>query len=310
MSLLPRLIFMGSAHFGLPTLRSLIEAGFNISCIYSQPPRVAGRGQKIQRCPVHAFAVNHGISVRTPNTLIDRAEQTNFLEMNADVVIVAAYGLMLPKKFLETPKFGCLNIHASLLPRWRGAAPIQRAIEAGDKITGISIMAMDEGLDTGGIYLKKEIPITSNITAGKLHDALAILGAELITELLGRLGTGDLIAIPQSAKGVTYAAKISREEGKIDWFGPAEYLSRKLRAFSPVPGVWCEYRGERIKLIAGGVEAYDGNAIPGTVIAKPLVVACGNDALRIEIAQRSGKKIMSSSELLRGYPIPLKTILS
>ncbi len=300
---------MGSADFALPALKSIIAAGFNIPCIYSQPPRAAGRGQKPKKCPVHAFAVNQGIHVRTPETLLDMDEQNHFFKLNAEAVIVAAYGLVLPKTFLESPEFGCINIHASLLPRWRGAAPIQRAIEAGDKLTGISIMAMDEGLDTGAVYHKEEIPIKSDTNAGVLHDELALLGGELIVEVVRNLRAGDLIAIPQPAKGITYAKKLSREEGKIDWSRPAEYLYRKLRAFSPLPGVWCENGDERIKLITGEVEPYNGNAVPGTVIAKPFVVACGEDALCIETAQRPGKRVMPISELIRGYPIPLKTIL-
>ena len=303
-------VFMGSAHFALPALKSLIDAGFNIACVYSQPPRVAGRGQKEQKCPVHEFASNGGMCVRTPKTLLDKKVQNDFLSLKADAVVVAAYGLILPKSILYTPRLGCINIHASLLPRWRGASPIQRAIEAGDETTGISIMAMDEGLDTGGVYQKEEKVITPEITAGMLHDSLATMGGDLIVKVLKKVNAGMLRAIPQPLEGVTYAKKISKNEGRIDWYYAAEVLSRKLRAFSPTPGVWSEYAGGRIKFIAGVVESYEGNALPGTVIREPLVVACGEDALRIEIAQRPGKNPIASSELVRGYPIPLKTILN
>ena len=301
---------MGSSLFALPALNSLIKAGFNVLCVYAQPPRPAGRGQKERRCPVHAFAADEGMDVRTPKSFLDTEAQTNFLTLNADAVVVASYGLILPKSLLYAPKFGCINIHASLLPRWRGASPIQRAIEAGDELTGISVIAMDEGLDTGGVYLKGETPITSETTTDNLQNTLASMGGELVVEVLKELITGALRAIPQPLEGVTYAKKISGEERQIDWQYPAKVLSRKLRALSPTPGVWGEHAGERIKFIAGAVEAYDGNASPGTVVREPLVVACGEDALRIEIAQRPGKSAMATSDLVRGFPIPVETILN
>ena len=301
---------MGSSLFALPALNSLIKAGFNVLCVYAQPPRPAGRGQKERRCPVHAFAADKGIDVWTPKSLLDAEVQANFLTLNADAAVVASYGLILPKSLLYAPKLGCINIHASLLPRWRGASPIQRAIEAGDELTGISVMAMNEGLDTGDIYLKGETPITSETTTDTLQDTLALMGGELVVEVLNKLISGTLRAIPQPLEGVTYAKKILREDGKIDWQCSAKVLSRKLRAFSPLPGVWGEYAGERIKFIAGVVEEYDGNALPGTVVREPLVVACGKDALRIEIAQRPGKSAMATSELVRGFPILVETNLN
>jgi methionyl-tRNA formyltransferase len=298
---------MGSPDFAVPALSALIDAGHEILCVYSQPARPAGRGQKERPCPVHAFAEDQGLQVRTPASLKDADVQAAFAALDADAAVVAAYGLILPKSVLDAPRLGCINIHASLLPRWRGAAPIQRAIEAGDVRTGISIMAMDEGLDTGAVYLTGEVPITDETTASDLHDKLATMGGEMITEALMGIAEGSLKAIPQPQDGVTYADKLARDEGRLDWSRPAQYLARQIRALNPWPGVWCEHDGQRLKVLAALVEA--GSGAPGTVIAEPLVVACGSGALRIERAQRAGKSAMDVADLVRGKPIPVGSIL-
>ena len=300
---------MGSPNFAVPALRALIAAGHEIACVYAQPPRPAGRGHKKCPCPVHVYSTSQGIEVRTSISLKDAEVQAALAALNADVAVVVAYGLILPKPVLETPRLGCINIHASLLPRWRGAAPIQRAIEAGDRRTGISIMAMDEGLDTGGVYLTGEVSITPVSTASELHDTLAEMGAELIVSALDGLVTGTMRAEPQPSHGISYAEKLSREEGRIDWSRPADELARKLRALNPWPGVWCEQAGERLKVLAGVNVPNDGGAVPGTVIGVPLVIACGDGALRIDQAQRPGKSAMDSADLVRGHLLRIGTVL-
>jgi methionyl-tRNA formyltransferase len=298
---------MGSPDFAVSALAALIDAGHEILCVYSQPARPAGRGHKERPCPVHVFAEAHGLQVRTPESLKDADVQAAFAALDADAAVVAAYGLILPKLVLDAPRMGCINIHGSLLPRWRGAAPIQRAIEAGDARTGISIMAMDEGLDTGAVYLTGEVPITIETTASDLHDQLAAMGGALITEALAGIANGSLNATPQPQDGVTYADKLARDEGRLNWSRSADDLARQIRALNPWPGVWCEHDGQRLKVLAAAVES--GSAVPGTVIAEPLVVACGSGALRIERAQRAGKSAMDVSDMMRGKPIPVGTIL-
>ena len=298
---------MGSPDFAVSALAALIDAGHEILCVYSQPARPAGRGHKERPCPVHVFAEAHGLLVRTPESLKDADVQAAFAALDADAAVVAAYGLILPKLVLDAPRMGCINIHGSLLPRWRGAAPIQRAIEAGDARTGISIMAMDEGLDTGAVYLTGEVPITIETTASDLHDQLAAMGGALITEALAGIANGSLNATPQPQDGVTYADKLARDEGRLNWSRSADDLARQIRALNPWPGVWCEHDGQRLKVLAAAVES--GSAVPGTVIAEPLVVACGSGALRIERAQRAGKSAMDVSDMMRGKPIPVGTIL-
>jgi len=302
-----RLVFMGSPDFSVPALAALIAAGHEIACVYAQPPRPAGRGHKERPCPVHAYAEQQGIPVRTPATLKNEAVQAEFAALDMDAAVVAAYGLILPQAVLDAPRLGCINIHASLLPRWRGAAPIQRAIEAGDDKTGICIMAMEAGLDTGPVYLKGEVPITGATTASDLHDQLAAMGGELIVEALGAIARGELTPEPQPEEGVTYAHKLERGEGRIDWTRPAIEIERQVRALNPWPGVWCEQAGERLKVLAA--EVVDGGGAPGTVIAEPLVVACGEGALLVTRAQRAGKGAMEAADLVRGHPMPIGEVL-
>lgn len=300
-----RVVFMGTPDFSLPALAALIEAGHEIVCVYSQPPRPAGRGHREQPSPVQAFAQSVGLNVRHPATLKDADAPAGFASLEADVAVVAAYGLLLPKAVLEAPRLGCINIHASLLPRWRGAAPIQRAILAGDTETGITIMQMDEGLDTGPMLATKAVPITSDTTASDLHDALARIGGRLIVDVLsGELPT----PMPQREDGVTYASKLDRTEGRIDWAGSAADLDRRVRALNPWPGVWCERDGERLRVLAATY--VPGSGAPGTVVAEPLTVACGDGALRIDRVQRAGKSAMPAEEYARGNPAAVGTVLT
>jgi methionyl-tRNA formyltransferase len=304
-----RLIFMGTPDFAVPSLDALVAAGHEIVCAYSQPPRKAGRGQKERPQPVHAAADAHGIPVRTPTSLKTPEAQADFAALSADAAVVAAYGLILPKPVLEAPRLGCLNIHASLLPRWRGAAPIQRAILAGDRETGITIMQMDEGLDTGPMLLKRAVEIDL-MTAGELHDELGALGAEMIVEALKKLEAGTLTATPQPPKrGVTYAPKIDRAEARLDWTRSASELGRHVRAFTPFPGAWFEHAGERIRVLGAKAMGGDSKAAPGTVIDDTLTIRCGKGFLKLRTVQRGGKGAMDVDAFLRGYPIPKGTVL-
>jgi methionyl-tRNA formyltransferase len=298
---------MGTPDFSVPILEHLIQAGHQVAAIYSQPARPAGRGQQLRPSPVAAAAEARGIPVRTPKSLKSAEEQDAFAALKADVAIVAAYGLILPKAILDAPRHGCINVHASLLPRWRGAAPIQRCIEAGDAVTGVTIMQMDEGLDTGAMLLREDIPITPTTTGGSLHDDLSALGARLAIEALKQLEAGSLRAVPQPLEGVTYAAKLAKEEGRIDWRRPAAQIDRQLRAFTPWPGVWFDLNGERIKLISA--KPIVGRGEPGQVLDDKLTVACGEGALSIGAVQRAGKAAMSAADLLRGFAIPAGTRL-
>ena len=302
-----RLAFMGTPDFARLALEALIGAGHDIAAVYSQPPRPAGRGQKPRPSPVQALAEAKGLPVRTPRSLRDSAEQAAFAALNLDAAVVAAYGLILPPAILEAPRLGCLNIHASLLPRWRGAAPIQRAILAGDNETGITIMQMDQGLDTGPILLSDRTPVGPNDTGGSLHDHLAAQGARLIVTALDRLASGQLKPRPQSAEGVIYAAKLTREEERLDWRRPASDLQRQVRAFSPWPAAWCEMAGERIKVLEA--ERAEGSAVPGTVLDGQLTIACGESALRLLRVQRPGKAAMESASFLRGFRLSPGAVL-
>lgn len=297
-----RIAFMGTPDFAVPALHALRQAGHEIAAVYCQPPRPAGRGQRQRPCPVQAWAEDHGVSVQTPVSLKAPAAQQTFRDLVLDAAVVAAYGLILPKPILETPRLGCLNIHSSLLPRWRGAAPIHRALLAGDRETGISIMQMDEGLDTGPVLLAERLAITADMTAAVLHDALSALGAKLIVEALQGLADGTLEATPQPEQGVTYAAKLTREEGRLDWTESAAALERRIRAFTPWPGAWCEVAGARVKLLAAQV--VDGDGDPGTVLDNALTIACGERALRPLRLQREGRKDMDAETFLRGFPLP------
>lgn len=297
-----RLAFMGTPDFAVAALQALIAAGHEVVCVYSQPPRPAGRGQAVQPSPVHIAAEVAGIPVRTPVSLKTAEAQAEFRALNFDVAVVAAYGLLLPQTILDAPRLGCLNIHASLLPRWRGAAPIQRAILAGDAESGITIMQMDKGLDTGAMWLKRAVPITTQTTATQLHDQLAELGADMIVEAINGITQGKLRAETQPETGVTYAAKLTREEGKLDWQEEAATLERKARALNPWPGVFFEAKGERIKVLETAL-VFDQKGMAGTLLDDQFTVACGSDALRLVQVQRPGRSAIDGAALLRGFAI-------
>jgi methionyl-tRNA formyltransferase len=310
-----RLAFMGTPDFAVPSLAALRAAGHDIAAVYCQPPRPAGRGHRVQPSPVQSFAERHDLPVRTPRTLKEPAAQAEFADLALDAAVVVAYGLILPKPVLAAPRLGCFNVHASLLPRWRGAAPIQRALLAGDPETGVTIMHMDEGLDTGPMLLRERVPIGPQTTASDLHDALAALGARLVVQALDAAAAGRLVPVPQPAEGVTYAAKLDRDEGRLDWAKAAAFLERAVRALNPWPGVWFEAGdGERIKLLAAEAVPYAGvAAAPGTVLDGNLTVACGGDAsggaLRPLRLQRAGREATDTASFLRGRPIPPGTVL-
>ncbi len=295
------LVFMGTSEFALPALAAIAAAGHETLAVYTRPPRPAGRGHQQRRSPVHEFAAAHRMTVRTPANLKDAAEQQSFAAIGAAIAVVAAYGLLLPPPILAAPRLGCINIHASLLPRWRGAAPIARAIEAGDRETGVTIMQMDAGLDTGPMLLRESIAIGPQTTAGELHDALAQCGAGLVLEALERLAAGTLKPVPQPRHGATYANKIEKHETRIDWREPAQRVERHIRALSPAPGAWFEWRGERIKVLNAVVA--DASGVPGTVLDAAMTVACGKGAVRFERLQRAGKGAVDAAAFLRGFPI-------
>ena len=293
-----KVVFMGTPDFAVPALEKLIKE-HNVVCVYTREPKLSGRGNKLNKTPVHLIAEANGIEVRTPKTLRNAEEQKKFAEFKADVAVVAAYGLILPLPVLEAYPFGCLNLHASLLPRWRGAAPIQRAIEAGDAKSGVTVMQVAEGLDTGDMLLKGEVEITSSTTGGELHDKLALQGAELISRILSDIKS--FVPQPQPQDGACYAAKIDKAECKLDFNQKADVLCRKIRAFNPYPAMFFEYGGERFKVLeAHKAEKY---APAGTIIEdnNSLLIACTDGALNITQIQRQGKKLMTIGELLRGF---------
>ena len=302
-----RLAFMGTPDFAVPVLDALAAAGPEIAAVYSQPPRPTGRGHKTQPSPVQARAEALGLPVRHPVSLKPDEEKSAFAALDLDAAVVAAYGLILPRAVLEAPRLGCLNVHGSLLPRWRGAAPIQRALMAGDAETGITIMQMDVGLDTGAMLLKDALPIGPDATAQSLHDALSLMGARLILPALDGVAAGTLTPEPQPIDGVTYAAKLTREEGALDFREAAAVLDRKIRALNPWPGVWFEFQGERIKLLAARVE--DGRGTPGTIIDHDLGIACGNGVLRPSLLQRPGRAPVERRAFLNGTKIDPGAIL-
>ncbi|WP_242146542.1 methionyl-tRNA formyltransferase [Sphingomonas sp. BAUL-RG-20F-R05-02] len=293
-----RIIFMGTPEFSVPVLRALVEAGHNIVATYSQPPRRAGRGKALSPTPVALAAEAMGIDVRTPVSLRDAEVQAAFAALDADVAVVAAYGLILPRAVLDAPRLGCLNVHASLLPRWRGAAPIQRAILAGDLETGVGIMQMEAGLDTGPVRLEGRTPIDGK-TAGALTDELGAMGARLMVTVLGDYDGHP--AVPQPEDGITYATKIDKAEARIDWSQSAEQVERQVRAFNPVPGAFFELASERVKLLAADPIRASGEA--GMVLDDHLTIACGSGALRPTLLQRAGRGVMTAGDLLRGFPI-------
>ncbi len=303
-----RLVFMATPEFAIPALAALQDAGHEVVRVYTQPPRPAGRGRKLRLSAVHAAATRQGLEVRTPLTLAHAEEGRAFADLKADAAVVAAYGLILPPRILGATRLGCLNLHASLLPRWRGAAPIQRAIMAGDEESGITIMLMDEGLDTGPILLSERLPITPRTTAGELEAELARRGAPLMVAALEALAEGRLDPRPQPAFGATYAKKLSPDEGRLDWHRPASQLERLVRGLTPQPGAWFDYRGGRIKVPAAEVvEAAKGT--PGAVLDEALTVACGTGGLRLLEVRRAGKAAMAAAEFLRGFPLSPGTVL-
>ena len=295
-----RIVFMGTPDFSVPVLQALVDAGHDVVAAYSQPPRRAGRGKALTPSPVQARAEALRIAVRAPVTLRDTDAQADFAAWEADMAVVAAYGLILPRAVLEAPRLGCLNVHASLLPRWRGAAPIQRAILAGDAETGVGIMQMEAGLDTGPLRLEGRTPIDGK-TAGMLTDELSAMGARLMVEVLGDIERYPAVAQPED--GVTYAPKIDKAEARIDWIRSAAEVERQVRAFNPVPGAFFEIGDERIRALAAEVLP-EGGAGAGTVLDDQLTISCGDGAVRLTLLQRAGRGVMTSSELLRGFSIP------
>lgn len=301
-----RVAFMGSPDFAVPVLSEVLAQGHEVVCVYAQPPRPAGRGYAEQKTSVHKFAEAQGLPVRTPKSLKGAEEQAAFAALDLDVAVVVAYGLILPKAILEAPRLGCLNLHASLLPRWRGAAPIQRAIMAGDDETGVMVMQMDEGLDTGDVLLGEQVPIAPRETAGSLHDKLSQVGASLMGRALAALARGSLDATPQSGDGVTYAHKIDKAEARIDWSKSAEEIDRTVRGLTPFPGAFFEFEGAkgntRVKVLNAAPVA--GTGAPGTVIGPGLTIACGTGALQINDVQPAGKGAMDAAAFLRGNSLP------
>ena len=298
-----RIVFMGTPQFAVPTLLSIIGADHEVVAAYTQPPRPAGRGMVERLSPVHGQAERFGIPVFTPRSLRDPAAQAEFAAHGADAAVVVAYGLLLPKPILEAPREGCLNLHASLLPRWRGAAPIQRAIMAGDRETGVMVMRMEEGLDTGPVCMAERVAIGADENAGRLHDRLAVLGADLMVRALAALAKGALACFPQGDAGATYARKIDKAETRIDWARPAVEVLNHIRGLAPAPGAWAEFPrkggGERIKLLEAALAQASG--APGTVLGlSPLLIACGEGAIRVRELQRAGKQPLSAEDFLRG----------
>jgi methionyl-tRNA formyltransferase len=299
-----RLIFMGTPDFAVPALDALVSAGHEVAAVYCQPPRPAGRGKALQPSPVQRRAEALGLEVRIPVTLRDADEQAQFAALGADAAVVAAYGLILPKPILAAPRLGCFNIHASLLPRWRGAAPIQRAVLAGDAITGVTIMDMEAGLDTGPMRATVEVEVDRK-TAGELTIELADNGAALMVRVLGDLAAHP--SRPQPAEGVTYASKVEKAEARLDFAAGAAAAERQVRAFNPAPGAFFELNGERVRILSAEVESIAGEQ--GLVLDDRLLIGCGADALRAIRVQRAGRGAMTADELLRGFPIPAGTRL-
>jgi methionyl-tRNA formyltransferase len=303
-----RLIFMGTPDFSVPTLIELAARGHEIVAVYTRAAKPAGRGMDLQRTPVEREAQSLALAVHTPRTLKDDAAVEIFRAHNADAAVVVAYGLILPKSILEAPRLGCFNVHASLLPRWRGAAPINRAIMAGDAESGVTIMKMDEGLDTGAMAMADRTPIAADMTAGELHDALSRLGADLMLRALSAAERGSLTLTPQPSAGVTYAEKISKGETRVDWTNSWKYVHDHIRGLSPFPGAWFELDGVRVKALRS--TKADGSGKPGIALDDRLTIACGSGAVRLTQVQRAGKQPMSADEFLRGTPLKAGTPVS
>ena len=307
-----RLVFMGTPEFAVPSLDRLADDGHEIAAVYSQPPRRAGRGLEVTASPVERFAQGRGLPVRSPASLKGAPEREAFAALKADAAVVVAYGLILPRPVLEAPRLGCYNLHASLLPRWRGAAPIQRAIMAGDGVTGLSIMRMTQGLDEGPVCLAEAVAILPGTTAGELHDRLAELGAEIISRALSELEAGDLRCVPQAAEGITYARKIDKSETRIDFSQNAGAVLNHIHALSPHPGAWfglpAEGRDVRVKVLKA--ELAEGSGSPGTTLDETLRVACGEGAVRLLVLQREGRSATDAKAFLRGFAVPQGTRLA
>lgn len=303
-----KIVFMGTPEFAVPVLDALCKE-HEVVCVYTRAPKEAGRGKKETKTPVHLFAEAHGIEVRTPKSLRKTEEQIQFQALGADMAIVAAYGLILPKEIIEAFPYGCLNVHGSLLPRWRGAAPIQRCIEAGDAKSGITIMQLDEGLDTGAMLLKGEVEITSDVTGGELHDKMMKLGADLMIEALRRFD--ELQPEKQDDSLACYAAKIEKEEARLNFNESAEVLERRIRAFNPFPGAYFEYNGERFKVLRAEALDADAGMEPGSLVSNDagILIQCNPGLLLVTEIQRQGKKAMSAEELLRGFSFADDTVL-
>jgi len=307
-----RLAFLGTPDFAVAALAALLEAGHEIACVYSQPPAPRGRGHALQPSPVHAFALERGLSVRTPASMKTPGEIAAFRALDLDAAVVVAFGQILLAEVLEAPRLGCFNAHASLLPRWRGAAPIQRAIMAGDSVTGVQIMRMTEGLDEGPVLATETVRIGPLDTAGTLHDRLAQAGARLLPPALAAIEAGTAIETPQAAEGLTYARKIKPAEARIDWSRPANEVDCHIRGLSPFPGAWFEATTEkgpvRVKALLSRVE--DGAGAPGVALDDGLLIACGQGAVRLLRAQREGRGVQEAEEFLRGFPVPAGTKLA
>jgi len=300
-----RIAFLGTPDFAVPSLAELVAAGHEVTAVYSQPPAPRGRGQVLTPSPVHAFAQSLGLTVRTPASMRDPAEIAAFSALRLDAAVVVAYGQILPREVLEAPRLGAFNLHASLLPRWRGAAPIQRAIMAGDEFTGVQVMRMSEGLDEGPILMSETVRIDALETAGALHDRLAPIGAALMVRALAALERGEARETPQAAEGATYAKKIRAKEARIVWTRPAVEVDRKIRGLSPFPGAWCLAPGERgpvrVKVLLSRLE--EGEGAPGAVLDEALLIACGEGAVRLLRAQREGRAAQDAAAFLRGFPL-------
>ncbi|MFV0472753.1 MAG: methionyl-tRNA formyltransferase [Pikeienuella sp.] len=301
-----RIVFMGTPDFAVAVLDALVAAGHEIAAVYSQPPRPAGRGKRPQPSPVAARAEALGLEIRAPLNFREEAERAAFAALEAEAAVVVAYGLLLPEAVLTAPRHGCFNLHASLLPRWRGAAPIQRAIMAGDAETGICVMRMEKGLDTGPVALTARTPIAADDTAATLHDRLAEIGAPLMVEALARLSEDALTLAPQPAEGA-YAAKIDKAEARIDWRRPAAEVDRLIRGLSPFPGAWFMLEGERVKALMSAQAP--GAGAPGTALDDRLTIACGEGAVRLERLQRAGGGALDAGDFLRGRPVPAGAML-
>jgi methionyl-tRNA formyltransferase len=303
-----RIVFFGTPAFAVPSLSEIVGQGHDVAAVYTQPPRAAGRGMAERKSPVHETAERLGIPVFTPHSLRSPEEAERFAALEPEAGVVVAYGQILPRAFLDTPPNGCLNLHGSLLPRWRGAAPIQRAVMAGDAETGVMVMRMEAGFDTGPVAMSERVPIATDVTAGELSDRLAALGADLMVRALGALSRGGLTFVPQSGEGVTYAKKIEKTETRVDWSRPASEVHNHIRGLAPEPGAWFDLAGDRVKVLRSTLAP--GTGAPGTVLDANLTIACGDGAVRLVTLQRAGKGALPAADFLRGNKVPAGSVLA